>query len=101
MTTIDTAAPVLGSVQEALDAASLVAADIAAGAVQREIDGVLPTEPLARIVVVVIGVLLPETQLTQYTPDFAVLFATGVTAAAAEATRCMHSGESTTAVRWC
>jgi alkylation response protein AidB-like acyl-CoA dehydrogenase len=49
MTTIDTAAPVLGSVQEALDAASLVAADIAAGAVQREIDGVLPTEPLARI----------------------------------------------------
>jgi alkylation response protein AidB-like acyl-CoA dehydrogenase len=49
MTTIDTTAPVLGSVQEALDAASLVAADIAAGAVQREIDGVLPTEPLARI----------------------------------------------------
>jgi alkylation response protein AidB-like acyl-CoA dehydrogenase len=49
MTTIATSAPVLGSVQEALEVASAVAADIATGAVQREIDGVLPTEPLARI----------------------------------------------------
>ena len=49
MTTIDTAVPVLGSVDEALDVASVVAARIAAGAVQRELDGVLPTEALTQI----------------------------------------------------
>ncbi|WP_167100273.1 acyl-CoA dehydrogenase family protein [Mycobacterium sp. DL592] len=49
MTTAQTSAPVLHSADEALAVAHLLAADIGAGAVQREIDGVLPVEQLRQV----------------------------------------------------
>lgn len=49
MPIIDTAVPVLRTVEDALDTAATVAASVAAGAVQREIDGTLPTDALTQI----------------------------------------------------
>ncbi|ORV45308.1 acyl-CoA dehydrogenase [Mycolicibacter engbaekii] len=45
----DTAVPVLRSVEDVLDTAATIAASVAVGAVQREIDGTLPTEALRQI----------------------------------------------------
>ncbi|BBZ23888.1 acyl-CoA dehydrogenase family protein [Mycolicibacter hiberniae] len=45
----DTAVPVLRSVEDVLDTAATIAASVAAGAVQREIDGTLPTDALTQI----------------------------------------------------
>jgi SfnB family sulfur acquisition oxidoreductase len=60
MTSTDTAVPVLGSVDEALATASRVAADIAAGAVERELTGTLPTESLRLIAESgLLGILVP------------------------------------------
>jgi SfnB family sulfur acquisition oxidoreductase len=62
MTSIDTAVPVLGSVHDALAAASRVAGDVAAGAVERELSGTLPTESLRQIAESgLLGILVPAT----------------------------------------
>ncbi|UXA09718.1 acyl-CoA dehydrogenase family protein [Mycobacterium sp. SMC-8] len=45
----ETTVPVLQSVEAALGVATEVAAEVAAGAVQRELDGALPTESLRRV----------------------------------------------------
>src|SRR4051812_42835000 len=60
MTTIAAKAPVLQSVDDALSVAAEVAAEIAVGAVQREIDGILPTEQL-RVVAAsgLLGIIVP------------------------------------------
>lgn len=49
MTTIEAKAPVLQSVDDALSVATALAAEIAAGAVQRELDGILPIEQLRAV----------------------------------------------------
>lgn len=60
MPTIDTTVPVLQSVDEALEAAWVVAATVAAGAVARESDGTLPTEALTRVAESgLLGILVP------------------------------------------
>lgn len=60
MTTIEAETPVLQSVDEALNVAAAVADDIAEGAVQREIDGVLPTEQLRAVAASgLLGIIVP------------------------------------------
>jgi alkylation response protein AidB-like acyl-CoA dehydrogenase len=60
MTTIEAKTPVLQSVDDALAVAAEVAADIAAGAVQREIDGTLPTEQLRAVAASgLLGIIVP------------------------------------------
>jgi len=60
MTTIETKTPVLRSVAEALAVAAELAADIAAGAVARETDGVLPTEQLRAVAASgLLGIIVP------------------------------------------
>src|SRR5262245_26250700 len=60
MTTIETKTPVLQSVDAALAAAHSVAADIAVGAVQRELDGTLPTEQLRAVAASgLLGIIVP------------------------------------------
>ncbi len=60
MTTTETGTPVLQSVDEALSVAAAVAADIAVGAAQREIDGVLPAEELRRVAASgLLGIIVP------------------------------------------
>jgi alkylation response protein AidB-like acyl-CoA dehydrogenase len=49
LTTIQTAVPVLTSVQQALDVATAIGVEVEAGAVQRELDGRLPTEALTAV----------------------------------------------------
>lgn len=49
MTTIETTVPILGSVDHALAAAHAVAADVAAGAVERELTSTLPTDALRHV----------------------------------------------------
>jgi alkylation response protein AidB-like acyl-CoA dehydrogenase len=62
LTTTETTVPVLRSVQQAFDVATLVGAEIAAGAVQRELDGRLPTEALTTIGESgLLGILVPAT----------------------------------------
>ncbi|WNG89104.1 acyl-CoA dehydrogenase family protein [Mycobacterium sp. ITM-2016-00317] len=62
MTTVETTVPVLRTGEQALATASAVAAEIAAGAAQRELDGALPTEALARIGESgLLGILVPAT----------------------------------------
>src|SRR5689334_16543527 len=60
MATTAIAAPVLGTVDDALAAAHDVGAIITAGAVQRELDGVLPTEALTRVAESgLLGIIVP------------------------------------------
>lgn len=61
MPTTITAVPVLRTVEEAIGVARTVAASIAEGAVQREIDGSLPTEALTQIGSSgLLGILVPK-----------------------------------------
>lgn len=60
MTTVETKTPVLQSVEEALSVAAELAAEISAGAVQREIDGTLPTEQLRAVAASgLLGIIVP------------------------------------------
>lgn len=61
MSTTELAVPILGSVADAESAARAVAAEIAPGAVERELGGVLPTEQLARVARSgLLGILVPS-----------------------------------------
>jgi SfnB family sulfur acquisition oxidoreductase len=60
MTTIEAETPVLQSVDDALSVAAAVAADVAAGTAQREIDGILPTEQLRAVAASgLLGIIVP------------------------------------------
>ena len=60
MTTTQTAVPILTTVEDALAAATSVAADVAEGAVERELEGVDPTEPLRLVSESgLLGILVP------------------------------------------
>ncbi|MCV7175875.1 acyl-CoA dehydrogenase family protein [Mycolicibacterium sphagni] len=60
MTTIEAGAPVLQSVDHALSVAAEIAAEIGAGAAQRELEGVLPTEQLRAVSASgLLGIIVP------------------------------------------
>jgi len=60
MTTTESTAPVLASVADALTTAHAVAAEVAAGAVEREINGVWPVAELHRVAESgLLGIIVP------------------------------------------